>query len=293
MKQLDSILETGEFATLPTVAAHVLHLLEDENVNIKQVATTIETDPALTIKILKIANSPIFASRKEITSVHQAIVILGLNRLSNVVLGVAIFSKFFLGLRKEAMEMIQKFWYHSSSTGIVAKFLLSKTNIQLKESEFIGGLLHDIGKLAMIQSDISKYTKVIDLVDFKGLSDIEAENEVFEFNHIDVGSAITKKWKLPSDLSDIICFHSVTHDNAITNRMIAIVRTADILCELLGAGFYEGLNYSGPDDPGAWERLDALFHQFREADKSQLIIDIQTELQKSEEFLRIFTGMGN
>jgi len=85
MSRARQIIETQEFATLPAVATKVLSLLEDEDVNIRSLSTLIETDPALTLKVLKVANSPLYAVRSEITSINQAILNLGLNRLTNIV----------------------------------------------------------------------------------------------------------------------------------------------------------------------------------------------------------------
>jgi len=96
MSIIDKILETQELATLPPVAAKVLMLIENENVDIREISRVVETDPALTIKLLRIANSPLYVTYSEITSVQQAIINLGLNRLVNIVIGVSIFSKLLL-----------------------------------------------------------------------------------------------------------------------------------------------------------------------------------------------------
>ena len=90
---------------------------------------------------------------------------------------------------------------------MVAKSFSTKINRFFKENEFIGGLLHDIGKLALFQHDDARYMKVIELIENEGITDIEAEKQVFGVDHTEVGGEIAKAWQLPSTLHDIIRYH--------------------------------------------------------------------------------------
>ncbi|MBI5323899.1 MAG: HDOD domain-containing protein [Ignavibacteriae bacterium] len=208
MAILEELIETQEFATLPPVATKILKLLENDNIDFRDIARIVEADASLTLKLLKVANSPIYATRTEVSSVQQAIVTLGLNRLTNIVLGISIFSRFLFSSQKQAADIIQKFWWHSSCTGMVAKSLTIKLNRFFKENEFIGGLLHDIGKLAMIQYNSQMYRRVIELVETKNKMDVEAELEVFGLDHIEIGKKIAEHWKLPHELVSIISGHN-------------------------------------------------------------------------------------
>ena len=136
MSLINNLLETQEFATLPPVAARILKLLENDNVDMRDISKVIEADAPLTLKLLRVANSPLYATRIEVNSIQQAIITLGLNRLTNIVLGVSIFSRFLLSSQKQAAEQMEKFWWHSSCTGIVAKSLSTKINRYFKEAEF-------------------------------------------------------------------------------------------------------------------------------------------------------------
>ncbi len=138
----------------------------------------LETDPALTLKILRMANSPLYAVRSNVTSLQQAVLALGLNRVANIVLSVSIFSKCMYCImlsRSNSAEHMKNFRYHSSCTGMVAKNSVTKIKRNCKDLEFIGGLLHDIGKMAMIQFDPENYAKIIELVRSEGILDVEAE----------------------------------------------------------------------------------------------------------------------
>ncbi|MBK9248432.1 MAG: HDOD domain-containing protein [Ignavibacteria bacterium] len=179
MSILDIIGGAQEFATLPPVAGRVLALLESDNADLKEITQIIETDVSLTLKILQMANSPLYAVRSTFTTLNQAILALGLNRIANIVLSVAIFSTFMMHSRSQSAPYMEQFWNHSSSTGMVAKSLAVKIKRQFRDVEFIGGLLHDIGKMAMIQFDPERYAQSKVLTLEKGMSDIDAEMETF------------------------------------------------------------------------------------------------------------------
>ncbi|MDQ1265992.1 MAG: hypothetical protein QG635_1144, partial [Bacteroidota bacterium] len=132
---IDKIVDFKELATLPAVPKRVLDMLKNEDINVRDIARVIERDPVLAFKVLKVVNSPVFASPYRITSIHQAIMLMGFSRLTNIVLSVSIFSRFWFSKNKGIERLMNKFWWHSSSTGIVAKSVNSKLNRQFRESE--------------------------------------------------------------------------------------------------------------------------------------------------------------
>lgn len=286
MSRAKELIETQEFATLPAVATKVLNLLEDENVEIRDVATVIETDASLTLKILRVANSPLYATRAEINSILQAIMNLGLNRLTNIVLGVSIFSKFLISSNKDIAGLVDRFWWHSSSTGMIAKSFSVKINKFFKETEFIGGLIHDIGKLALIQYDSNDYKKVIELVS-NGYEDVVAEMEVYGADHTEVGYEIAKLWKLPDELTQIIRYHTKPELSYLFKEVISVVRIADVLSEVWDADFYEGIKKINIQDQRAWKILVESFPDLAELDIEKFTFELESDFRKTSDFLRI------
>jgi HD-like signal output (HDOD) protein len=287
---LDRLLETQEFATLPPVAARVLHLLEYENVDIRDISRVIETDASLTLKLLRVANSPLYATRSEVNTVHQAIINLGLNRLTNIVLGVSIFSKFLLASQQVSPKTIEKFWFHSSCAGMVAKSLAVKLKRFYKEYEFIGGLLHEIGKLAMIQFDSAKYLEVIKLVDKEGYEDIEAEKKIFEVTHYEVGEAIAKLWKLPAEMTEVIGNHHTPGNSQSFKELVSVVRFADLLAEVWDAGFYEGLKILDLQSSEPWQILTSLIPELTEMDLEAFTFELEQDFKNSILFLDLISS---
>jgi len=290
MSIIEEIIETQEFATLPNVAARVLQILDDDAVNVRDIARVIETDSSLTLKLLRVANSPIYGIRSEVTSIQQAIITLGLNRLTNIVLGISIFSKFMMNSNKELLKYLELFWWHAASTGMVAKSFALKINRFFKENEFIGGLLHDIGKIAMFQFSSEKYLEVIRLIDEKGITDIEAENEVFGVDHAKVGGAIATSWKLPPVLCDIIRFHHYPEKSDDNTDLIASIRFTDILCEIWGAGFFEGLHKLNLEETPAWLILQNHIPEVATVDLEIFTYELEQEFKKSSIFLDIISS---
>ncbi len=285
MTTVDAIVNTKELVTLPTIATNVLRMLESDNTDIRDIANVIQSDPALSIKILKIANSPLYATRREITSIQQAVMLIGFNKLINIILGISIFSKFWLSTKPGAEELMNKFWLHSCSAATVSKFIVKKINKNYNENEFIGGLLYQIGKLIMMQYDLEKYKQVINLIEQEKISDIEAEYQIFKLNHIEVGASLAKIWKLPDDISSIITNYYTPSKSEMNQDLVAVVNLAGILCELNGYGFYKGINGIQLTSTEAWQILINTYPPLAEKGEEYLIEGLDEEFTNSKDFL--------
>lgn len=287
MTDVYEFIQTQEFASLPAVLTKILELLNDNDVDLRIVSGLIETDAALTIKILKIANSSLYSFHSEVNSIHQAIMQLGVNRLTNIVIGVSIFSKFLSDQNRAVSSLLEDFWWHSSCVGMISKSMAVKTNKFFKENEFIGGLLHDIGKLALIQYNVEMYLEVIRLIDQENYSDLEAEQKIFDTNHAIIGSHIAKQWKLPDELIDVISYHQNLDVAENNKELIAFVRVADLLAEIWGAGFYEGLKVLRLEKEISWTILVNAYPEFKSLDVELFTFELESEFKKAVEFLKL------
>ncbi len=285
MTLIEYIIHTKEFATLPSITTGILEMLDRDEVFIHELTKLIESDPALTMKLLRVANSPLYGVRGQIKTLRNAIMKMGFRRLTNIVLSVAIFSKFWLSTTKGAAEIMDKFWYHSASTGTIAKSISSKSNQEYHGTEFIGGLLYKIGKLAMVQNNVHRYNKVIELVENEGATDYDAEKTIFGFTHVDVGDKIAGEWKLPGILRVVIANHLHPEDLSENRNLVASVSLAGVICEENGAGFYNGFRYDNISDITPWKLLCESFPVFREKGIDWITDDIDKQLKTSDEFL--------
>jgi putative nucleotidyltransferase with HDIG domain len=287
MSLIDSIGSAQEFATLPPVATKVLALLENESADIREIVSVIETDPSLTLKILQMANSPLYAVRGSVSSVHQSVLTLGLNRVANIVLSVSIFSKFIMLSRSASAQYLERFWWHSSCTGMVAKALAAKIKRSFKEAEFIGGILHDIGKMAMIQFDPANYGKMLELMNTAQITDKEAEMQIFGVDHEAVGAVITRLWKLPENLQAVVAHHSDPASLKEHRELTAVIRVADILCEVWGAGIDEGIREMSLGEENAWKVLCSSYPDLAALDIEMFTFELEEEFRSASAFLNL------
>ena len=290
MSLLDTIGGAKEVATLPTVATKVLALLEGETADVREITQVIETDVSLTLKILQMANSPLYAVRSSVTSLNQAVLSLGLNRIANIVLSVSIFSKFMMLSRGQSAQYMEAFWHHSSSTGMAAKSLATKIKRTFRDVEFIGGLLHDIGKMAMIHFDPERYEQSVKLITETHCSDLEAEMEIFGVDHATTGELIARLWKLPKELQTIIGHHHHPENLTDARELTAVVRIADMLCEMWGAGVGEGIEEVKLMEEPSWQVLCDAIPDLRGLDIEVFTFELEDEFNRASSFLKLITN---
>lgn len=273
-----------ELATLPTVAFKILKLLEDPNVNVNDIARLIETDVAISVKIIRVANSPIYGLRNEVYSVMQAVSTLGVSRISNIVVGVALFSKFFRTTGKQSEYMIN-FWNHSTSVGVVAKNLAQKLKLNFNEREFVAALMHDIGKLAIIEYFPQHYQQIIEIINQEQVPDIVAEERILGANHNQAGGIIADMWQLPADLREVIMTHTDVLQAKVDPSLVAVVRIADLLCEMWGASVNEGVLELNIEKEKAWQILCSMKPELQGLDVEAFTFELEEEFNKAKTFI--------
>lgn len=253
MNKVQKIINTQDLITIPAVATKVLTFMDQEDVSLSDLSSIIETDHSLSLKIIKVSNSSLYATRVSATNITQAVQNLGMNRVSNIVLGVSIFSKFMISKNKVIKDYLEKFWWHSACTATVAKSITKKLNKSFNEQEFLISLIHDIGKLIMMQYDFESFIKVVKLIEFDNQDPISVEEKFFDTNHKEVGLEILKKWQMPERIIEIFTLSYDKEQDEDTKLLISIIKLADYFCEIWGADFYGGVNNLQLDELEAWK----------------------------------------
>ena len=220
---------------LPSVADRVLYLARQDPVDFKELTRVIETDPTLSTMVISLANSPLYAvNNRTIDSLNRAILLLGQGRIVDSVMAYMTRS-----IKKDATTTWPKgdllYWRHCISVAICARMLAEKMQIPAAQKCFIAGLIHDVGKLALLNYDPVKYTQVLEDVE-KTRRPIEfAELEAFGITHANVSGYISRHWKLPPHFMKAVAFH---HDNpdSISGTLANVVRSANLLAKIAGFG---------------------------------------------------------
>jgi len=262
LKTLRMRVETVDnIPTIPGVLKKLLTMLENPKLSLNVLSNFISGDPALSSRVLRIVNSPLYGFPGRISSVSQAVVLLGINAIKGLLLGVSVFE-----LMKESMVGL---WEHSLGCACTARIIAKKKGLKEIEDASIAGLIHDIGKVILILQCNAEYDKALQDAKHNNMLILDAEKKYFYATHADAGSWITQKWNFPRILVEIIEYHRKPNFSKYFPVETAIVHLADIMVRAKGYGF-AGDSFVPPVDKTAWELL-AL------SDKD--ILDTYTELE--------------
>lgn len=225
-----------DLPTLPAVVAKVIEVVEDERSSATDLARVIMTDESLTARVLKLANSAFYGHHRGVSSVTQAMVVLGFDVIKSLVLGISIFNTLGGKGRRISAER-KKMWYHSVTTAAASSTIISATKPERRETVFVAGLLHDIGKVALLSIYPQEYQAICHSVGHKHCPIQEVEVSVFGFDHAEVGGWLGEQWNLPPEIVNAIIYHHRPSAAPADSRLLtSVVHVGD----LLATGMEEG-----------------------------------------------------
>ena len=202
---LAEIMNCPDLPTLPAVALQIVRMARDPNADIRKMANLIASDPALSGKILKTVNSSFYGFSKTVSTISQALVILGLQSVRMLAMGFSLVSSM-NKLQAHGFDL-QRFWRRSVYSAVAARTLGEEAKIVQSEEVFLAGLLQDIGMLAMSSALEDRYDTVYARAATHGEL-LAQEREHLGLDHCQVGKVIAEKWSLPPLLAvPIACHH--------------------------------------------------------------------------------------
>ena len=191
--------------TLPSMLVEVMNRVLDENSSVQDVSELVETDQSLTTKVLRVANSSFYGRPQAVSTVKNAIVILGFNKLKNIVLSISLMDNL-ESLENSNLDM-KEFWRHSFSCAVLSQDISQRLSFSFSDQVFVAGLLHDIGKLILDLHVPDKFGSALEL-SMKDRIDLhEAERRIIGVDHGLVGKWIMEKWKFPDHLIEAAWMH--------------------------------------------------------------------------------------
>jgi HD-like signal output (HDOD) protein len=213
---MDRILSLPPF---PAVARKLLALVARPNFTILEVSHCVRSDAVFSAEVLRLANSAMMGLRYEVVSIMHAISVLGMERLKNVVLTVAM--RDFLRGGKQA-GMVRLCWRHNLATALAAEELAQACSIE-KSDAYTAGLLHDLGRLALVSAYPSEHAAAKECWGFEGEEALAREERHFGINHREAGLLLAEKWGLPSMLREVMSMGSAPRSGPFTVvRLIAV-----------------------------------------------------------------------
>lgn len=187
----------------PQVAVRVLRLANDENVQLHQLYDLISSDPAFASEVLTVANSLLYAPRYPSTSILQAIAVLGANTLQGMCVTVGV--RAYLG-KAMSYPSMRQLWRHNLACAIIAE-RIARVGFIDKDVAYTSGILHDVGRMALAVIQPKGYAALLETHRGAAATILEAERELFGWDHCETGRQLVSDWKLPENFAAALAKH--------------------------------------------------------------------------------------
>jgi len=207
------------------IAVRLMALVADENVSFKEVAKLIALDPVLSGETLRMANSGLYGRRQQVQSVLHAIAMVGLQRLTRMVVTAALWR----GMPHRTSPFVKAWWRHSVAAAIIAE----NTAVVPIDYAYTAGLLHGVGQLALFEHGAQDYIRVVNESVSNGLDLQENERVAYGTDHAELAGLILEAWGLPEDVQDAAALH---HWPNAGSRLADAVRIGCVVAEHIGFG---------------------------------------------------------
>lgn len=228
-----------DIKSFPQFVLETLRKLNDPTSNAADVAQSLSMDEGLVLRVLKLANSAAYGMTRTISNVSEAIALLGYKNVSNIVLAATVYSVMDKGLSGYVLDR-GELWRHSLTVAYASRYIAQVTGKSATEDAYVGGLLHDIGKVVLNDYVRFGYGIIVKMVEEEHVPFPEAELRVLGFDHAMVGSILTEKWELPESYQYAVAYHhkpnELPEDKAEYQTIVDIVSVANSMCLMLGIG---------------------------------------------------------
>jgi putative nucleotidyltransferase with HDIG domain len=260
-KLMDQLLRrVKDVTTLPDVAMRLIRLGNDSTIGAREMVGMVESDPAMSARVLRCVNSAAYALRYRMDSLHRAIAHLGSRAVRSLAITAYVSNVFRQPLNKPPYSRAG-LWRHSVSVAVGAKCIASRVGSADPEEAFLGGLLHDIGIILEDQNLHTHFLAVVDRV-IEGMPLLDAERQVMNFTHQQLGERLTEMWTFPKTVMKSVAYH---HHPSLyrgeDTEVLDCVHLANVLVSSLNITSI-GVNFIRGDNV-ALERLRMGSHDLR------------------------------
>jgi HD-like signal output (HDOD) protein len=220
----------------PQVALRVLQLAHNENVQLHELSELISADPAFASEVLTIANSLLYAPRFPASSILQAIAVLGANNLQGLCLTVGVRAYMGKALNQPAMRAI---WRHNLACALIADQLAS-VGFMDRDVAFTSGVMHDIGRLALAVIRPKEYSLLLGVHSGSAASILNAERELFGWDHCEAGRQLISDWKMPPEFEPLVAEHHAPRQKDSSWSMADLINVSCRMADTIGCTAFPG-----------------------------------------------------
>jgi putative nucleotidyltransferase with HDIG domain len=226
-----------ELNPMPAVALKVSQACKDDDVKLSELAKLVESDAVFASKMLSFVNSPVYCHMREISTIHQSLVVLGRKSIIQMALSIAA-GKIFKS-NSESAELKKSIFDHSLACGAVASALASQKFFDVDSgAAFLAGILHDVGKLVLVDLAPESYSQCIFQVRLE-LSSVAKEQELFGMDHTILGAHFGNSWDLSATMRAAIENHHNELSDEESSSMTGVIQLANQLAATWGLGQQE------------------------------------------------------
>lgn len=264
--------------TLPDVVNKIVTLVQDEKTTAKDLCKLISYDQAISIRLLKVANSAYYGFLKEVATIQHSIVILGFDEVKRLSLGIAMFN-FMQKAGDETSLVMDEFWKHSIGCSLASRIICKKVGID-PDIISTASLLHDIGKLILDNLFNKEYSIVVERSKKEEVSSIEVEKEILGFDHSEVGLWLCEKWQFPPSLVMPIAYHHKVDESDQENILqTSVLHLADIITKKASIG------NSGDNAIPCFQKIAEDTLRIRKEETGEIVKELQSEEEKVQAFI--------
>jgi len=225
----DRIKTSENLPSLPHILLKLIKICNREESTIRDISQIINKDPSLSAKVIKMINSTYYGLPRRVTSIDQALALLGTDSIKNISICASV-NQAFSHVKNNAVFDLKVFWKHSLMCATMAQLIAKKTSYPSPDEAFLSGLLHDIGKLVLLVNFSKEYSDI--LKSSKDQSELILAGEAQHgATHCEIGAWLINRWNLQSFMADAVLYHHDSVDrihNALP--LVKIIYVANILC---------------------------------------------------------------
>ncbi|MBI3986694.1 MAG: HDOD domain-containing protein [Lentisphaerae bacterium] len=274
----DTVIET--MPVFSPIVGKLKLVLQKSETSSSEIRELVRIDPILTAKVMKLVNSAFFALPQPIASLDQALALIGINHLKTLIITRAVMDAAAIRASESPLDL-KEFWRHSLATALACSSLAPSMPVTADNVElfFTAGLLHDIGKIAMIKAMPFEYAQALSESHAMEVSLSFAELAHFGFTHADIGAQLARKWNMSESMTSLIEGHHVANPAAFQDPRQNILLMANNLVKQLGLG------HSGNCVVDEAAEIAAIRLGLQQTVIRTMWEQLPTELQKIEVFL--------
>lgn len=221
-----------ELAVLPQVVYQVLELTNNPNATARDLERVISIDQGMSARVLNTVNSAYYGLPRKIASIKDAVVLLGFKTIRNLAMTASVFD-LFVGKTDRQNLRRGKWWRHSIDAALCCRLIASQLSDLSPDEAYTAGLLHDIGKPLLDRYSDAPYEEVESLMEL-GVSELQAEREVFGCDHAELGREISLHWGFPEKLAEAIGAHHAESAIGLSEpRLTALTALGNLIAHWL------------------------------------------------------------